>query len=303
MYTEEEYEERGFSLKKILFRFLIIVIIVVLIIYLMVKVIMPNLDSKKSTNSKTNSSEIMEKNSNIIKSAVISYYDDKEIPLEEKITVNQMINEGIITTLKEDKNNKLDHKNSFIEITKTDSDYALKINLKTASNEKYYVVYFGAYEYCEDKKLCEKDDSKAASDIAKNNDTKEDDNDYDENTPIKQGTEENNQENVKNNHQEEVKTLYKYEKVTPTKMSEWSEWTDWAQTTCTLDNITCDNSDEDCLLEVRIKKESNGTICYKSLRKRTKISSSYKTTRWSTNNDKDLLDNGWKLTGETKESK
>ncbi len=303
MYTEEEYEERGFSLKKILFRFLIIVIIVVLIIYLMVKVIMPKLDSKKSTNSKTNSSEIMEKNSNIIKSAVISYYDDKEIPLEEKITVNQMINEGIITTLKEDKNNKLDHENSFIEITKTDSDYALKINLKTASNEKYYVVYFGAYEYCGDKKLCEKDDSKAASDIAKNNDTKEDDNDYDENTPIKQGTEENNQENVKNNHQEEVKTLYKYEKITPTKMSEWSEWTDWAQTTCTLDNITCDNSDEDCLLEVRIKKESNGTICYKSLRKRTKISSSYKTTRWSTYNDKDLLDNGWKLTGETKESK
>lgn len=306
-YEEKEYEERGFSLKKVLFRFLIIVLIIILVIYLMVKVIMPKLDNKDQADNKTNSSEIMKENSNIIKASIFNYYDDKDLPTDEKMNINQMIDKGIITSLKEDKNNKVDYNDSYIQITKMDEDYALKINLKTATDEKYYVIYFGQYEYCEGKKLCEKDDTKKSSDETKEENGN--DEEYDENTPIKQSVEdaqkqETSKEETKEEVKEEkVKTLYKYEKITPTRLSDWSEWTNWAKTTCTLNDISCSNDDENCLLELKIKRESNGTICYKSLRKRTKISSSYKTTRWSTYDDKDLLDNGWKYTGETKENK
>ena len=304
-YDEKEYEERGFSLKKILLRFLIIVIIIILVIYLMVKVIMPKLDNKKSTNNKANANEITETNYNNIKTSIFNYYNDKDLPAEEKMTIRQLVEEGIIKTPKEDKNNKLDYDDSYIQITKVDDDYALKINLKTALDEKYYTIYFGHYEYCGENKFCEKDDSKKTSDETVKEDSKNnDDTDYDENTPIKQSVEDVKEpETSKEEQKEEVKTLYKYEKITPSKISDWSKWSDWAKTTCTFSDITCNDDDENCLLELKIKRESNGTVCYKSLRKRTKISSSYKTTRWSTYNDTELLNSGWKYTGETKEQK
>ena len=305
-YEEKEYEERGFSLKKVLLRFLIIVIIIILVIYLMVKVIMPRLDHKKSTNNEASSNKITETNYNNIKTSIFNYYNDKDLPSEEKMSIRQLIDKGIIATPKEDKDNKLDYDNSYIEITKIDDDYSLKINLKTALDEKYYTIYFGHYEYCEENKLCEKDDSKITSSETEKEESKDnDDNDYDENTPIKQSVEdaEKQEKEKQDQQQEKTTTLYRYEKTTPVKLSEWSKWSDWAKTTCTLSDISCDNNDENCLLELKIKRESNGTICYKSLRKRTKISSSYTTTRWSKYNDEELLNNGWKYTGETKENK
>lgn len=308
MYTEEyesaeEYEERGFSIKRVLFRFLMIILIVILIVFLMTKIIMPKLDSSKSNDSSDNINEVMEENASTVKNSVFDYYSDKELPIDEKITLSKMIDIGMISSLKDVKNNKLNYNDSYIQVLKVDDEYSLKINFKTKYNEKYYVIYFGKYDYCEIS-FCEKDDSKLLTDSNKEQVNQEQSEVYDENTSIKQSIQEV-EEQKKNEVQEEnpIKILYQYEKITPVKMSEWSEWTDWKKTTCTFDNITCDQSDENCLLELKVKRENNNTVCYKSLRKRTKISSSYKTTRWSIYEDKDLLENNWDYTGKTKESR
>lgn len=304
MYTEE-YEERGFSIKRILFRFLIIVIIIILIIFLMTKIIMPRLDNNKSNDNDNSNSinEVMEENAVIVKNAVFDYYSDKELSIDEKITFNQMIDMGMISSLKNVENNKLNYDDSYIQVSKSDDEYSLRINFKTKNNEKYYVIYFGKYDYCETS-LCEKDESKLSTDSNKEQVNQEQNEVYDENTPIKQSiqeAEEQKKDEVK--EEDPIKILYQYEKFTPAKMSDWSEWTEWEKTTCTFNNITCNQNDENCLLELKIKRENNNTECFKSLRKRTKISSSYKTTRWSIHEDKDLLENNWNYTGKTKESR
>lgn len=309
MYTEE-YEDRGFSIKKILFRFIIIVIIIILIIFLMAKIIMPKLDNSKSNDNSSNINEVMEENASTVKNAIFNYYSDKEISTSETITLNKMIDMGIIKSLKDIENNNLNYDDSYIQISEITSDeYSLKINFKTKSNEKYYIIYFGKYNYCENV-LCEKDDSKISNTNNQESINPEENEEYNDNIPIKQSIEEANktqeaEEKTQNENKENIQTetLYQYEKITPVKMSDWSEWTDWEKTTCTFNNIECIKDDENCLLELKVKRESNNTVCYKSIRKRTKLSSSYKTTRWSVYEDKELLQDGWYYTGKTKESK
>ena len=43
-----------------------------------------------------------------------------------------------------------------------------------------------------------------------------------------------------------------------------------------------------------------GTVCYKSTKSRTLESSASTKTKWSSYNDRDLLDNGWTYTGRKK---
>ena len=47
-----------------------------------------------------------------------------------------------------------DTKKSYVEMTKYDSEYRLKVNLSCGDQEDYIIVYLGCYDYCDG--LCEK---------------------------------------------------------------------------------------------------------------------------------------------------
>lgn len=293
MYTDtEEYEERGFSLKKILIRFIIIVAIVLVLIGILA--IISNRkdnETKKKPNSGVVFSDLFKENKEKVKNGVISYYKEDTLPKEdgkyEELSFKELKDKGIISNLRENSNDKLDYKKSYIKITKSGKEYILKVNIKTASNEANSLFYLGSYDYCENTYICERnDDLEVEEDV---------------DVPIKQSKDDVSTDDGSSQSVHVEEKLYQYVKVTPAKFSEWTDWSSSEEVNCSTTEIIC--NDDNCLLEVKVSKEndlSSGIKCYRKYRKRTKLASSYTTTRWSKQNDKDLLNNGWSYTGEIK---
>lgn len=303
MYTEE-YEERGYSLKKILIKFLIVIAIVVIIIGIWLKLSSSSSNNNRNKGNETSLSytEIYNKNVESIKESTISYYKEDLLPEEEgkyeTLTLKEMLDKKMIDTLIEDDNDKLDYEKSYIKITNTGQEFILKINIKTEKREKSELIYLGHYNYCTSY-ICERDELLQEEEEEPVN-IKQSKDDIEENEVIE---DKNNSNTSKSEVLTENETLYKYVRVTPAKLSNWSNWSNWQKSNCEVKDRTCQNNDTNCLIELKTSKkydEQNEPICYQSIRRRTKISSSYTTTRWSKYNDTDLLNSGWNYTGETK---
>ncbi len=176
MYTEE-YEHRGFPFKNFLFKLIFIIVFILLLIWLVPKFISPatvvNEDNSSNNNSSINSkngnnssnsanattSQSFEENLNKMKEAALSYYTDDRLPTTvgqyKSMTLGEMIQEKIITPLKDKNNNNCDTEKSYIRITKLDDEYLLKVNLKDSEKEDYILVHLGNYNYCTNT-ICEK---------------------------------------------------------------------------------------------------------------------------------------------------
>ena len=64
------------------------------------------------------------------------------------MTLQAMIDKKIITALIDKNNKAVDTEKSYVEITKMDNEYLLKVNIKDSEKEDYILVHLGCYNYC-----------------------------------------------------------------------------------------------------------------------------------------------------------
>lgn len=273
MYTED-YENRGFPFRDFLLKLILIIIFVFLLVWLLPKFIAPavvkNLDTDTSISSEqldALSAQIFNDNLDAMKEAAIAYYTDERLPKEigqsEKMTLSDMIAKNLIVVLIDKNNKPCDVEKSYVQITKADEEYILKVNLKDSEKEDYILVHLGCYTYC-DSYVCEKQETEIIIKGEKPNNNKptnpgNPDKPTDP-TPTDDPDEpEEPEEPVV--PPEDPKYIYEYEKTTGLEFSAWTKWSNWQETSCNTQAINCSDSSKSCLLKQQLysRKEKIGT--------------------------------------------
>ena len=312
MYTEE-YDKRPFPFRDFLLKFIIIVIFALFLIWLIPKFISPKTKTNEATSSK-----IFQKNLQTMKTASVNYYSKKEnLPAtdsKEILTLRQMIDKRMLTAFTDKNGKACDVKQSYSEISSDNGEYVLKVKLKCSDEEAYVLTKLGSYSYCSSE-ICEKDLNK--KDTKKPSTTT--DNNY-SNKPSTSSNDTSTTDNNTNNQTEQkqpvsnnsVSYTYEYQKTTAGTFSAWSDWSGKARNSQRYKEITCQENDSNCLKEIKITtvKEVIGktplgnnvtaNVSYYQVRTRT-YTDGVTDTKWSSENDQTLLNNGYKKTGNKKE--
>ena len=102
---------------------------------------------------------IFSDNVNTMKEVATAYYTTERLPKAEgqtkRLTLGKMLDMKLLLSIK-DKNGKMcDRDKSYVEVTKMDKEYKMKINLSCGDEEDYIITYLGCYNYCLND-VCEK---------------------------------------------------------------------------------------------------------------------------------------------------
>ncbi|MBE6157168.1 MAG: hypothetical protein E7160_00005, partial [Firmicutes bacterium] len=283
---QEEYEERGFPFRDFLLKLILIIIFIALLIWILPKFIRPNVKNKCTGNNcvvKTTAKDF-ETTFTKMKTVATNYYTEDNIKEKTNkiITVEELINNRSLKSLKNKNGKKYNYKDSYIVLKKVEDEYLLKINLKIGKQKDYKVYNLGHYSYCSNY-LCEKDSNNAKD--KENTPTETPTNDKKEN---KESTTDKKEETTKDTKTNNTKILYEYEKVTGVKLSAWSTWSAWAKTDCSTKEINCSDSDTNCLKKLQRynNKETIGTHTKSYVKERNKLTKtgSYNVETCSKNN-------------------
>ena len=169
---KDEYEKKGFPFREFMAKLLLVMLSVILLVWLLPRFIQPKIVQQNCAQAKGTSTEecssvafnsltsqIFQDNLERMKDAAISYYTNDRLPEQvgdkKKMTLGEMIENKLITTLIDKNNKEVNIEKSYVEITKMENEYLLKVNLKDSEKEDYILVHLGCYNYCSTG-LCEK---------------------------------------------------------------------------------------------------------------------------------------------------
>jgi len=146
-----------------------------------------------------NKETIFNQNVTFIKDAIVDYFTNERLPQKindsVKMSLKEMIEKKLVYYIVDSNEKNCSLTDSYVEVTKYDSEYVFKIYLSCSDISDYVLVHKGCSDYCENK-TCE--------------------------TKV---------EPVKEPEIEETKTYeYEYAKSNSCKMTDWSEWSDWKTT-------------------------------------------------------------------------
>ena len=103
---------------------------------------------------------VFNENVKTIKDAAISYFTNERLPKEVgdtvKITLQAMKEKKLVLSILDASANKCDGNKSYVEVTKEENEYVMKIFLSCSDLEDYILVHLGCYDYC-DGDVCEKE--------------------------------------------------------------------------------------------------------------------------------------------------
>ena len=163
MYTERK---DNFSIKNVILQFLFIALFIFILIWLFPM----KSDLKSATVNAENDivdvsmfyDQIFNNNVIAMKDAAKSYYTTPRLPknVGDKVsmTLGEMLQKKIILPFVDSKGKQCDLTDSYVEITKYDEEFVMKVNLKCSEQENYLLVYMGCYDYCTTS-ICEKNTS------------------------------------------------------------------------------------------------------------------------------------------------
>ena len=158
MYTESR---NNFSLRNVILQFLFIALFVFILIWLFPT----KKDMKKATNNSSNDEKITINNNDLsilydrifnenlmsMKEAAQSYYTTERLPQKvgdsTKITLREMLDKKIILPFKDKNGKQCDLDASYVQITKNENEYVMKVNLKCGDEENYLLTYMGCYDF------------------------------------------------------------------------------------------------------------------------------------------------------------
>ena len=158
----EQYNHRGFSIRDILLRLILIIVLGLSFVILLPKIIKTDVITNNDSSGVVLSSvtsQIQIDNLEKLKKAAISYYTEETLPKKvgdsQTMTLSEMIEEKKVVTFMDMNNQSFDNENSYVKITKLEEGYLLKVNLKDEDHDDYRLVHLGNYTYCEFD-VCEK---------------------------------------------------------------------------------------------------------------------------------------------------
>lgn len=157
------YEERRekFSFKSFFLTILLVLLFVFLMLWLFpTKWDLNNLQSNYDLERlSVLYDEIFANNVARMKDAAIGYFTNERMPQKvgesKKLTLQQMYDLHLVLKMKDKDGNPCDAEKSYVEMTKYDEEYRLKVNLSCGDQEDYIIVYLGCYDYCSGG-ICEK---------------------------------------------------------------------------------------------------------------------------------------------------
>ena len=251
------YEERRekFSFRSFFLTILLVLLFVFLMLWLFptkwdVKNLQSNYDIERLS---VLYDEIFANNVARMKDAAIGYFTNERMPQKvgesKKLTLREMYELHLVLKMKDKNGNACHVEKSYVQMTKFDEEYQLKVNLSCGDQEDYIIVYLGCYNYCNGG-ICEK---KAT-------------------TPAVKPTEQPKQE-VKPQTKPQVKPEVKPQPVTPitkkysyeyklvtedkTTCTGWSKWT--KNEIKSTDNVKVETKTESEIVKYNEKKVQTGT--------------------------------------------
>jgi len=152
-----------FSIKDMIIQFLFIALFIFILIWLFpLKSDLKNLEVT-TVNENSNNEVLYDRvfNENILsmKESAKSYYTTPRLPKnvndKVKMTLGEMLEKKIILPFVDKNGDACSLTDSYVEITKYDEEFVMKVNLSCGDQENYLLVYMGCYDYCETA-ICEK---------------------------------------------------------------------------------------------------------------------------------------------------
>lgn len=257
MYNEKP---TNFSIRNVVIQFLFVALFIFILIWLFPM----KSDLKNAMNGINNDNNIAVFydqifNNNVIamKDSAKSYYTTERLPktVNEtvKMTLGDMLEKKIILPFVDSKGEQCDLVDSYVEVTKHENEFVMKVNLKCKEQENYLLVYMGCYDYCQTA-ICEKNVSDVkqpivyptkpvvnnttnniTNNITNNNTTNNTTNNVIINPPSKPDTPDTpDQPNVPDQKQ------YEWEYVKPIDNGYWkeSDWSEYSTTPVQADQYT-----------------------------------------------------------------
>ena len=207
------YNERkeNFNLKSVILQFLFVALFIFVLMWLfpmksdLKKALNTSSDSKNETTDLSMFyDQIFNNNVVAMKDAAKSYFTTPRLPQavgdKVKLTLGEMLDKKIILPFVDSKGKQCDLDNSYVEITKYEDEFVMKVNLKCSDQENYLLVYMGCYDYCQTA-ICEKNKADIKTPVLYSTKTKQ---------PVQQKV--NNVTNIVNNINKE-----RHKKINPAK--------------------------------------------------------------------------------------
>lgn len=257
------YNESNFSIKNIILEFLFVALFIFILIWLFpLKSDLTNAINDievKGTDISVLTDRIFNENIISMKDAAKSYYTTPRLPKnvgdKVKMTLGEMLEKKIILPFTDKNGKACDTKASYVEITKYDEEFIMKVNLKCGKEENYLLVYMGCYDYCATT-LCEKHTSDVKAPVvykaqkAAVVEKKAVINNTNTNTVIVNPTPQ---------PQPTVEYLYEYKKTTNGyyKESDWSEWSTNAVSASSTTSVRIKTVKSKKLIGYNVTKETD----------------------------------------------
>lgn len=220
-------------------------------------------------------------NENILnmKESAKGYYTTPRLPQKvgDKVsmTLGDMLDKKLLIPFKDSKGRSCDNTSSYVQVTKMDEEYIMKVNLKCSEQENYILVYMGCYDYCKTT-ICEKEQSDVKTPTILPSRKPNDPTNPSKPTPTPVNPGKPTPTPVdpsKPTPTPEIPKEYvcKYVKTVDAEYTKWSNWSGWSTTPKYDDDLTkVESKTETTYTTERVKvaeKITTRTITYKDAKK------------------------------------
>lgn len=158
-------DNTNFSIKNLIVQFLFVALFIFILIWLFPLKSDLNKAVSDAAGSDTESvllGRIFNENIIAMKDGAKAYYTTSRLPQnvgdKVKMTLGEMLEKKIVLDFTDKNGETCDLTASYVEITKYDDEYVMKVNLKCGEEENYLLVYMGCYDYCSTT-ICEKNET------------------------------------------------------------------------------------------------------------------------------------------------
>ncbi len=218
------YEERKntLNLRDIVLQLLLVILFVFIMIWLFPtkNYLEDNFVGKEELNNELSAKleslygRLFVDNIETMSGAAKGYFTNERLPKNTgdsvTLSLKEMLEKKLVTSFKDSNNESCDVDKSYVQVTKMDNEYQMKVQLTCSDYSDYIIVYMGCYEYCDP---C-------------------DDNTTTPSEPTNPTDPENPNKPVVNK-----KYMYEYRLDTQNTYSDWGAWSSWSKIKVTANNL------------------------------------------------------------------
>ena len=221
------YEERrnSFSFKDIILQLLLVILFVFIMIWLFPtkNYLKENFVGKDELSSEIAMQleglygRLFTDNIESMRDAAEGYFTNERLPKNigdsVTLTLDEMLENKLVLAFKDSNNKTCNVNNSYVQVTKMNDEYQMKVQLSCSDYEDYIIVYMGCYDYC-DSDVCVKEETTTKPTTK----------------PSKPSEPSTPSTPVSNKKYE-----YEYRLVTQNTYSDWGPWSKWSTNKVTSD--------------------------------------------------------------------